>query len=201
MRTSLLVAGVAVLASFAPHATQAQAKDIVETAVGAGTFKTLAMALTEAGLIEILKGPGPFTVFAPTDEAFAKLPPAALAALLKDKSAQIVDARSEKEHCGDVKMAKQAGHIPGAIHLEWTDALDKSSQKFKSADQLKSILKEAGIDLTKPVVAHCQSGGRAAVMAFTLELMGANAVSNYYRGWSEWGNSDDTPIVVSPKKK
>ena len=121
--------------------------------------------------------------------------------VLKDKSAQIVDARSEKEHCGDVKMAKQAGHIPGAIHLEWTDALDKSSQKFKSADQLKSILKDAGIDMTKPVVAHCQSGGRAAVMAFTLELMGANAVSNYYRGWSEWGNSDDTPIVVSPKKK
>lgn len=48
--------------------------DIVDTAVGAGSFKTLAAALTAAGLVPTLKGPGPFTVFAPTDEAFAKLP-------------------------------------------------------------------------------------------------------------------------------
>ena len=62
-----------------------QAKDIVDTAVGAGTFKTLATALGAAGLIETLKGKGPFTVFAPTDEAFAKIPKADLDALLKDK--------------------------------------------------------------------------------------------------------------------
>jgi len=64
----------------------AQAKDIVDTAVGAGNFKTLAAALTAAGLIETLKGKGPFTVFAPTDEAFAKIPKADLDALLKDKA-------------------------------------------------------------------------------------------------------------------
>lgn len=62
-----------------------QAKDIVDTAVGAGTFKTLAAALGAAGLVETLKGKGPFTVFAPTDEAFAKIPKADLDALLKDK--------------------------------------------------------------------------------------------------------------------
>jgi len=64
----------------------AQAKDIVETAVGAGTFKTLATALGAAGLVDTLKGKGPFTVFAPTDEAFAKIPKADLDALLKDKA-------------------------------------------------------------------------------------------------------------------
>ena len=63
-----------------------QAKDIVDTAVAAGSFKTLATALTAAGLIETLKGKGPFTVFAPTDEAFAKIPKADLDALLKDKA-------------------------------------------------------------------------------------------------------------------
>lgn len=63
--------------------------DIVDTAVSAGQFSTLAKALTEAGLIETLKGPGPFTVFAPTDEAFAKIPAAQLDALLADK-AQLV---------------------------------------------------------------------------------------------------------------
>ena len=64
----------------------AQAKDIVDTAVGAGNFKTLAAALTAAGLIDTLKGKGPFTVFAPTDAAFAKVPKADLDALLADKA-------------------------------------------------------------------------------------------------------------------
>jgi uncharacterized surface protein with fasciclin (FAS1) repeats len=63
-----------------------QAKDIVETAVAAGSFKTLATALSAAGLVDTLKGKGPFTVFAPTDEAFAKIPKADLDALLKDKA-------------------------------------------------------------------------------------------------------------------
>jgi uncharacterized surface protein with fasciclin (FAS1) repeats len=67
-------------------ALSVQAKDIVDTAVGAGNFKTLAAALTAAGLIDTLKGKGPFTVFAPTDEAFAKIPKAQLDALLADKA-------------------------------------------------------------------------------------------------------------------
>jgi uncharacterized surface protein with fasciclin (FAS1) repeats len=65
-------------------ATNIQAKDIVDTAVDAGSFKTLAAALSAAGLIQALKGTGPFTVFAPTDEAFAKLPAGTVDALLKD---------------------------------------------------------------------------------------------------------------------
>src|SRR5687767_7162337 len=67
-------------------AVGAQAKDIVETAVAAGDFKTLAVALDKAGLVQTLKGPGPFTVFAPTDAAFAKIPKAQLDALLADKA-------------------------------------------------------------------------------------------------------------------
>jgi len=67
-------------------ALSAQAKDIVDTAVGAGTFKTLAAALGAAGLVDTLKGKGPFTVFAPSDEAFAKIPKADLDKLLADKA-------------------------------------------------------------------------------------------------------------------
>ena len=66
--------------------TPAATADIVDTAVSAGSFKTLAAALEAAGLIETLKGPGPFTVFAPTDEAFAELPPGTVDALLADKA-------------------------------------------------------------------------------------------------------------------
>lgn len=67
-------------------ATSASAKDIVDTAVAAGQFNTLAAALQAAGLVDTLKGTGPFTVFAPTDAAFAKIPKADLDALLKDKA-------------------------------------------------------------------------------------------------------------------
>jgi uncharacterized surface protein with fasciclin (FAS1) repeats len=67
--------------------TQAFAADIVDTAVKAGNFKTLVAAVQAAGLVDTLKGKGPFTVFAPTDEAFAKIPKAQLDALLKDKAA------------------------------------------------------------------------------------------------------------------
>ena len=59
-------------------------KDLVDTAVGAGSFKTLVTAVTKAKLVDTLKGAGPFTVFAPTDEAFAKVPKATLDALLAD---------------------------------------------------------------------------------------------------------------------
>ena len=60
--------------TLAPMGARAAEKDIVTTAVEAGSFKTLAAALTAGGLVETLQGKGPFTVFAPTDEAFAKLP-------------------------------------------------------------------------------------------------------------------------------
>jgi uncharacterized surface protein with fasciclin (FAS1) repeats len=62
------------------------AADIVDTAVKAGSFKTLAAALQAAGLVDTLKGPGPFTVFAPTDEAFAKLPPGTVESCLKPEN-------------------------------------------------------------------------------------------------------------------
>jgi uncharacterized surface protein with fasciclin (FAS1) repeats len=77
----LLISSVLALAALG-----VQAKDIVETAVAAGDFKTLATALGAAGLVDSLKGKGPFTVFAPTDAAFAKIPKADLDALLKDKA-------------------------------------------------------------------------------------------------------------------
>jgi len=81
MKKSLIATVIALGAAFS-----VQAKDIVDTAVSAGNFTTLATALKAAGLIDTLKGKGPFTVFAPTDAAFAKVPKADLDALLKDKA-------------------------------------------------------------------------------------------------------------------
>ena len=78
----LAVVGLAIGSNFARASNQ----DIVDTAVGAGQFKTLATALKAADLVETLKGPGPFTVFAPTDEAFAKLPAGTVENLLKPEN-------------------------------------------------------------------------------------------------------------------
>lgn len=80
----MVVASVA--AGLALPVQAGSGKDIVDTAVSAGSFKTLVTAVQAAGLVETLKGEGPFTVFAPTDEAFAKLPAGTLDGLLKDKA-------------------------------------------------------------------------------------------------------------------
>jgi uncharacterized surface protein with fasciclin (FAS1) repeats len=96
---------------YAPAA--APAGDIIETATRAGSFTTLAKALEAAGLVETLKGEGPFTVFAPTDEAFAKLPKGTLDALLKDKKKltailtyHVVPGKVGSEQVATLKSAK-----------------------------------------------------------------------------------------------
>jgi uncharacterized surface protein with fasciclin (FAS1) repeats len=81
-----LAAAAAIAVSGFALSAQAYAADIVDTAVGAGSFKTLVAAVQAAGLVDTLKGPGPFTVFAPTDEAFAKLPAGTVEDLLKPEN-------------------------------------------------------------------------------------------------------------------
>ncbi|MEM1156804.1 MAG: fasciclin domain-containing protein [Verrucomicrobiota bacterium] len=90
LKNTLLLYACAVFSLTAPslnaYESKAAKPDIIDTAVAAGSFTTLATALTEAGLVNTLKGEGPFTVFAPTDEAFAKLPEGTVAELLKPES-------------------------------------------------------------------------------------------------------------------
>jgi len=119
-------------------------------------------------------------------------------AWLRDNDRQIIDARTQGEFCGEAKTAKRNGAMPGAIHLEWVELLDKD-QRFKKPEELAKLFQDAGIRLHCPAVTHCQSGGRSSVMAFALELMGADDVRNYYKSWAEWGNDPDTPVVRPPK--
>lgn len=140
----------------------------------------------------------------PASAKFAAVPGSArlatkglLLGALKDKSLQILDSRSHAEFCGvDKEKNKRHGAIPTAKHLEWIDLIDKDSQRFKGPEQLFALFQGAGIDLQRSTATHCQSGGRASVMVFGMELMGAKDASNYYASWAEWGNAEDTPIVV-----
>jgi thiosulfate/3-mercaptopyruvate sulfurtransferase len=115
---------------------------------------------------------------------------------------QIVDARSDGEYCGIASHgAKKAGSIPGAKHLDWVELIDKETHRFKPAAEIGRLLRSARIELDRPSAAYCQSGGRASVMAFAMELMGADQVRNYYGSWQEWGNAEDTPVVKPAKGK
>ncbi|MBL8305263.1 MAG: fasciclin domain-containing protein [Rubrivivax sp.] len=130
---NLLVAAALVTAGLS-----AQAKDIVDTAVAAGNFKTLAAALQAAGLVDTLKGPGPFTVFAPTDAAFAKVPKADLDALLKDKAKLTAvltyHVLSGKVMAKDVKAGSVKTVQGGSLTLATTGGVTVNGAKVTAAD-------------------------------------------------------------------
>jgi uncharacterized surface protein with fasciclin (FAS1) repeats len=111
------------------------ATDIVDTAVAAGNFKTLAKALTEAGLIDTLKGAGPFTVFAPTDEAFAAVPAKDLEALMKDK-AKLKAVLTYHVVSGKV-MAADVSKMTSAKTVQGTDVAVKVSGSDVMINQAK----------------------------------------------------------------
>lgn len=106
----------------------AASKNIVETAVAAGSFKTLAAALTAAGLVDTLAGKGPFTVFAPTDEAFAKLPKGTVEMLLLPENKQkLTDILTYHVVAGDVRS-------DAAVKLNSATALNKKKIKLAVKD-------------------------------------------------------------------
>ena len=128
------LAAVVMTVAVSGAAVRAETRDVVETAVAAGSFKTLAKALDAAGLVTTLKGSGPFTVFAPTDEAFAKLPAGTLETLLKPENKEklrriltyhvvsgkvmasdVVKLQSTKAVSGDTITVKVRN---GAVHVD-----------------------------------------------------------------------------------
>ena len=123
-----------------------QAKDIVDTAVAAGQFKTLAAALEKADLVATLKGKGPFTVFAPTDAAFAKVPKADLDALLADK-AKLAAVLTYHVVAGNV-MAKDVkpGKVKTVQGSELTLATSDGGVKVDGAQVVKAdIVADNGV--------------------------------------------------------
>jgi uncharacterized surface protein with fasciclin (FAS1) repeats len=117
-------------------------KDIVETAIAAGSFKTLVAAVQAAGLVETLKGKGPFTVFAPTDEAFAKLPAGTVEALLKDK-AKLAAILTYHVVSGDVRAAQ---------------AMKLSSAKTVNGQSAKIMVKDGNVMIDNAKVVKADIG-------------------------------------------
>jgi len=140
---SALVVALVATSAAGLRASEPQAKDIVDTAVAAGNFKTLAKALDAAGLIPTLKGAGPFTVFAPTDEAFAKLPAGTLDALLKDKAKLTAiltyHVVAGKVMAADVMKLKEAKTVQGqSVKIDTTSGVKVNGANVIKADIVAS---------------------------------------------------------------
>ena len=139
-KTFAIAATALALTLGASTTTSARAdKDIVDTAVAAGSFKTLAAALQAAGLIETLKGAGPFTVFAPTDEAFAKLPAGTVENLLKPEN--------------KAKLTRILTYhvVPGKVMA--ADVVKMKSAKAVSGDTIAIATKDGGVTINNARVA------------------------------------------------
>lgn len=108
--------------------------------------------------------------------------------------AVVLDVRAADEHDGTNIRARRGGHVPGAAHVEWTDAT-AGDNVLKSEIELRAMYEAAGVTPDRAVIAHCQLGLRAAHSWFVLKhVLGYPDVRLYDGSWQEWGNRDDSPI-------
>ncbi len=143
---NLLAASAFVISGFVAS-SQAFAADIVDTAVAAGTFKTLVAAVQAAGLDETLKGPGPFTVFAPTDEAFAKLPAGTVDDLLKpENKAKLVSILTYHVVPGKVMAADVADKETMAKSVQGSEIKIVGSKDGVMVDGAKVVTADIAAD-------------------------------------------------------
>jgi len=138
MKFSKFVAALAIAAATVANVSLAAEKNIVDTAISAGSFKTLVTAIQKAGLVETLKGKGPFTVFAPTDAAFAKIPKAQLDALLADK-AMLTKVLTYHVVAGKVMAADvKAGSVKSVEGENLTITTDNGGVQVDKANVVKT---------------------------------------------------------------
>jgi thiosulfate/3-mercaptopyruvate sulfurtransferase len=109
--------------------------------------------------------------------------------------AVIVDVRRESEYRGVEKRARRAGTIPGAVHLFWRDHLDEKGA-FRPPDTIRRLYESKGVTPDKTVIPVCHGGYRSANTFLALKSLGYPRVKNYVSSWGEWGNRDDSRIVI-----
>ncbi|MET0361105.1 MAG: 3-mercaptopyruvate sulfurtransferase [Sphingobium sp.] len=120
---------------------------------------------------------------------------AQVADALRSGEAQILDARSAARFTGEepeTRPGLASGHIPGSINIPY-GRLFAADGSWQSADGLRAVFREAGVDMVRPVITTCGSGITAAILSFGLALLGKADVALYDGSWSEWGADPATP--------
>ena len=146
-RIRTLLTATAVATTLAFSAVSAKAADIVDTAIAAGSFNTLVAAVQAAGLVDTLKGEGPFTVFAPTDEAFAKLPAGTVEDLLKPENKDKLTAILTYHVVpGKVMAADIAGKEMGAKTVQGSEAMINATGDAVMIDGAKVVTPDVAAD-------------------------------------------------------
>lgn len=108
---------------------------------------------------------------------------------------QVLDARTTEEYRGlDLRSNSRGGHLPGAISLPHTRLIDEQGC-LKSIDELQRLLAGAGFERGRPVITHCDGGGRAALAALAAQRAGFGPVLNYYLSFGDWSKDSTCPVV------
>ena len=119
---------------------------------------------------------------------------------VEKKNLQFVDARTTGRFSGteaEPRPGLRGGHVPGSRYLPFQEMLQTdNNMKLKSADDLRKLFVDKRIDLSRPIISSCGSGVTAAVLYFSLHLLGHDIVSVYDGSWTEWGGQNDTPVVT-----
>lgn len=111
------------------------------------------------------------------------------------ESVVVWDARSAEEYRGEKGQNARLGHIPGAVHFEWTEAMDRERNlRIRDYAELVTELGARGLNPEQHIVTHCQSHHRSGLTWLVGQALGFSDVRAYPGSWKEWGNRDDTPI-------
>lgn len=114
---------------------------------------------------------------------------------LHDDKVILLDTRSLAEYQGESNRAKKLGHIPGAVHYEWTTSINQRNNDRRLSDEdIRSQLDRLGIDKDKQIICYCQSHHRSSYTWLVLKYLGYQNVLGYPGSWSEWGNHPDTLV-------